>query len=179
MQNDISQMEMYRRFLQLRARGDEAALAELRRHRLSESRRFVTLAAFDAPDGEGEQEFQLTPIDLLGLTYEIDIAGNVTYSNADRQILRDEGWSLAVLDANDDAVVELALRCAYAKFGNKMKITGKTEFREKVARIIVQGNLYIEFDDQFTNNFIEKLRTARFITDKTHHDANYPTSKIR
>lgn len=178
-QNDISQMEMYRRFLQLRARGDEAALAELRRHRVSESRRFVTLAAFDAPDGEGEQEFQLTPIDLLGLTYEIDIAGNVTYSNADRQILRDEGGSLAVLDANDDAVVELALRCAYAKFGNKMKITGKTEFREKVARIIVQGNLYIEFDDQFTNNFIEELRTARFITDKTHHDANYPTSKIR
>lgn len=177
-QNNLSQMEKYRRFLQLRAREDETALAELRRHRVFESRRFVTGAAFDALDGERDHEFDSRLISLHGLSYEIDISGNVTYSKLDKQILRDEGRSLAVLDADDDTVVELALRCAHTKFGNKMKITGNSGFREKVARIIVQEDLNIEVDDQFTSNLIDELRTARLRSDKNHQSVKYPQSKI-
>lgn len=177
---NLSHDERFRQFLLLRAReGDEAALAELRRQRVTDSHRYVTDAAFSTRDDVAEPKPQPKAVRLIDLNYEVDRDGNVTYLKNDIKILMDEGRLLKILDADDDTVVEVAIRCAYAKFGSKIKITGNTEFREKVARIVARENLHIEFDDQFTNDRIEEFRREGIMKPVGNHSANIPTPKIK
>lgn len=163
--------EQYREYLAERAQGgDELALAELRRQK-------DTLAdKADKADKANEAAAQIAPAERQpvkerepihrteAMTYQVHRNGDVTYQRAGRDVLRDQGRSVQLLQT-DDKTIETGLRLAQQKFGRKFALSGPLEFQEKAARVAAEAGLQVEFTDARLNRIMRE-RTAELAAEK-------------
>lgn len=158
-------MEQYRDFLAGKAQaGDEQALAELRRQTPEKTER-VTENNAKIEGGEAPAKQEREPIHRAqAITYQVHRNGDVTYQRAGRDVLRDEGRSVQMLQT-DDKTIETGLRLAQQKFGRKLALSGPQEFQEKAARIAAEAGLRVEFTDARLNSIMRE-RTAELAAEK-------------
>jgi hypothetical protein len=153
--------EQYREYLAERAQGgDELALAELRRQkdRITPADKASETAAQIAP-AEYQAVKEREPIYRAeAITYQIHRNGDVTYQRDGRDMLRDQGRAVHMLQT-DEKTIETGLRLAQQKFGNKLALSGPHDFQEKAARIAADAGLKVEFTDQRLNQVMRE-RTA-------------------
>lgn len=156
--------ERYRTFLAERAnKGDENALAELRRQRDSSpapAAEANTIEGSSRRKRESDEAAQLA----RNLAYSIDRAGNVTYY-ADqakrRALVIDAGQHVTVTADKDTQAVEAGLRLAVQKFGPGLKIEGSQEFKRQVIEAALKTGLRVEFDSKAMNDELHRRRAER------------------
>jgi hypothetical protein len=147
--------EQYRDFLTDKAQaGDERALAELRRmspaptEKARDTDAQVT-AAEPTKDKQDREPIHSAP----AITYQVHRNGDVTYQRAGRDMLRDQGKAVHMLQ-NDSQTIETGLRLAQQKFGSKLALSGPQDFQEKAARVAAEAGLKVEFTDQRLNKIM-------------------------
>jgi hypothetical protein len=151
--------EQYREYLAEKAQGgDERALAELRRQAPEKAVRGTEHdAKVEGVDTPAKQE--RAPIHRAeAITYQVARNGDVTYQRAGRDMLRDQGRAVHMLQT-DTQTIETGLRLAQQKFGSKLALSGPQDFQEKAARIAADAGLNVEFTDQRLNQVMRE-RTA-------------------
>lgn len=84
---------------------------------------------------------------LRQLQYEQDRRGYLVYQSQGREILRDEGRRLAVLDPKSDELIAIALAIAQQKFGRTLTLTGDDAFQRRVVAVAVAQKLPVKFAD--------------------------------
>lgn len=156
------QQERYRAFLHdLASRGDEAALAELRRQRVT----VATPAGLNAIEGviKVKRKDQAAPIER-SLVYSVDRSGNVTYyADAAKQhaLVIDSGQRVSVASVKDREAVEVGLRLAVQKFGTGLKINGSDEFKSEIIDAALKTGLRVEFASPDMNAELQRRRDER------------------
>ena len=150
-----AQAQAWRGFLQARAQaGNEEALAALRK--LDATARTVPAQAITGTihlvDDEDEKirrrrARESAATILKALIHHVEVNGDVTYSKNGRDVLRDEGQHIAVLDQNSDEAITAALLLAREKFGTDLTLTGSPEFQRRVVAIAVARGIPIKFVD--------------------------------
>jgi len=156
--------ERYRAFLAERAnKGDETALAELRRQRDASPAPTAEANAIEGSSKrkrDSDQGAQLA----RNLAYSVDRAGNVTYY-ADqakrRALVIDSGQRVTVAAVKDSQAVEAGLRLAVQKFGPGLKIEGSEEFKRQVIDAALKTGLRVEFDSKAMNDELQRRRAER------------------
>lgn len=156
--------ERYRAFLAERAnKGDETALAELRRQRDASpapNAEANTIEGSSKRKRDSDQAAQLA----RNLAYSVDRAGNVTYY-ADqakrRALVIDSGQRVTVAAVKDSQAVEAGLRLAVQKFGPGLKIEGSEEFKRQVIDAALKTGLRVEFDSKAMNDELQRRRAER------------------
>ncbi len=150
--------EQYRDFLTEKAQGgDEQALAELRRMRPEPTDKEKATDAQVKP-AERQADQDRAPIHRAqAITYQVARNGDVTYQRDGRDMLRDAGRNVQMLQ-QDAQTIETGLRLAQQKFGSKLALSGPQDFQEKAARIAADAGLKVEFTDQRLNKIMQDRR---------------------
>lgn len=150
--------EQYRDFLTEKAQaGDEQALAELRRMRPEPTDKDKATDAQVKP-AERQADQDRAPLHRApAITYQVARNGDVTYQRDGRDMLRDAGRSVHMLQ-QDAQTIETGLRLAQQKFGSKLALSGPQDFQEKAARIAAEAGLKVEFSDQRLNKIMQERR---------------------
>jgi hypothetical protein len=151
-------------YLQERAQaGDDRALVELRRTRSSppdvtgpENLIMPALASAILADhsagGRNEILFRGP-----ALSWQVHSNGDVTYRHDGRDVVRDQGPDVRVLQVDRDAI-EAGLRLAQVKFGGTLQLAGPEAFQFEAARVAAEAGLYIEFTDDNLNRAMQARR---------------------
>ncbi|PXX73675.1 LPD7 domain-containing protein [Rivihabitans pingtungensis] len=157
--------ERYRAFLAERAnKGDENALAELRRQRDTSPAPTGPNAIESAGHKRDRDEKDTAAHLARSLAYDIDRAGNVTYyadQTRSRALVIDSGQRVTVAAAKDTQAVETGLRLAVQKFGPDLKIEGSDEFKRQVIDAALKTGLRVEFDSKAMNEELARRRAER------------------
>ena len=156
--------ERYRAFLaECANKGDETALAELRRQRDASpapTAEANTIEGSSKRKRDSDQAAQLA----RNLAYSVDRAGNVTYY-ADqakrRALVIDSGQRVTVAAVKDSQAVEAGLRLAVQKFGPGLKIEGSEAFKRQVIDAALKTGLRVEFDSKAMNDELQRRRAER------------------
>jgi hypothetical protein len=151
-------LERYRDFLAgLAQAGDEDALGELRRMRPNPA---------EQDQGTGDQVRPAEPWTAPHsapihraptITYQVHRNGDVTYQRDGRDMLRDAGRAVQLLQ-QDAQTIETALRLAQQKFGSSLMLHGTQQFQEAAARVAAEVGLRVEFTDQRLNRIMQDRR---------------------
>lgn len=165
--------DRYYTFLQEEAeRGNEAALAELRRVTPDPSSSFDSDYSNVAGEKDKEQEATL----IKGRDYHVKRNGDVHYHVNGHSALVDAGKWVRVINDSDDDAVELAIRLALEKnYFKPLNITGSEAFRKKVAEITAKRGIRAEFVDPAMNDFVKSYKTET--DEKNVHSGSRATSK--
>lgn len=159
--------EQYRDFLTEKAQaGDERALSELRRMSPASTEKARDTDALVTAAEPARQKQEREPIHRApAITYQVHRNGDVTYQREGRDMLRDQGKAVHMLQS-DHQTIETGLRLAQQKFGSKLALSGPQDFQEKAARIAAEAGLKVEFTDQRLNKIMHD-RTAELEAQKT------------
>jgi hypothetical protein len=158
-------------FLQGRAQaGDERALAELRRTKpalmpsadITDERinHIMPAGSMDPHGRTGVGRYNEILFRAPTLTWKVHENGDVTYRLDDRDVVRDLGADVRVLQMDRDAI-EAGLRLAQAKFGNTLQLVGPEAFRVEAARVAADAGLRVEFTDDSLNRVMQQRRVER------------------
>jgi hypothetical protein len=152
--------------------GDERALEELRRTAGPER---VSGAVDDnAADGafnvirpntprpHAHDEYNAIIFRSPGLSWSVNERGHVTYRHDGRDIVRDRGSSVQVLQVARPAI-ETGLRLAQGKFGRTLELTGDDAHQLAAARVAVDAGLRVQFSDERLNRAMDQYRHARVV----------------
>lgn len=152
--------EQYRDFLTDKAQaGDERALSELRRMSPASTEKARDADALVTAAEPAREKQESEPIyRARAITYHVERNGDVTYQREGRDMLRDQGKAVHMLQS-DHQTIETGLRLAQQKFGNKLALSGPQDFQEKAARIAAESGLKVEFTDQRLNKIMRDRTT--------------------
>lgn len=144
------QKDAWRLFLQEQAQaGNASALRALRR--LDDSAReadVITISGVGQLDEEEAARKALTSSVLLKtLSTRVERNGDVTFTQAGRDVLRDHGQRLEVLDPNSDEAIVAGLLLAQQMYGNTLTLTGPAAFQARVVALAVERGLPLKFAD--------------------------------
>ncbi|MEC5218661.1 hypothetical protein RCH09_003635 [Actimicrobium sp. GrIS 1.19] len=149
--------DQYKDYLRDKAQdGDERALAELRRMRLElpeEAKPHEARIGVGSVQVDEDREPLAKAEDM---THVVHRNGDVTYSREGREVLRDTGRSVRMMQS-DDKSIELGLRLALQKFGPSFSVSGPQAFQESLARVAADAGIKV----QFKNEALNKLMQAR------------------
>jgi hypothetical protein len=98
---------------------------------------------------------------LRSLTHVVESNGDVLYSQNGREILRDEGRHLAVLDELNEEVILAGLLIAHEKFIGPLSLTGCMDFQRRAVAVAVDHGVQVRFVDPS----LEELR-LRLVKEK-------------
>lgn len=136
--------------------GNERAIVELRRQAPREYDRAIHSFA---PAQTMDYEAQSAPV-VGGIEHRVDGDGSVIYTRDGRDVLHDKQATVAVLQHDDRASIETALRLAYQRFGPRLNVNGDASFREQVAQVVADRQLNVTFTDETLNAMVTQLKTA-------------------
>jgi hypothetical protein len=91
------------------------------------------------------------------ITHDIERSGVVTYKRDGVGFLSDEGRSLRVWTADDQAI-ETALRLAITKFGASVELSGPEAFRLDAARVAAEKGVNVRFASDDLNRVMDERR---------------------
>ncbi len=171
----LSREQALRLFFQVRAQaGSEEALATLRK--LDATARTAPAQGITGTiylgDGEDEKKKRRRAREAAASILSIFVVstnGDVTYSQNGRDVLRDEGQHVAVLDQNSEEAIAAGLLLAREKFGPNLTLTGSPEFQRRVVAVAVAQGIPIKFVDP-------QLEAIRLQLTKEKRQAASPTT---
>ena len=99
---------------------------------------------------------------LRALTSTIDARKHTTYQLAQKDVFRDEGRTIAILDLKSNAGIAAALATAQQKFGNVLTLTGSDEFKKNAVAVAVANNLTCRFADPQFDKLREQLQQQKY-----------------
>ena len=99
---------------------------------------------------------------LRSLTNNVDARQHITYRLNNKDVFRDEGRTIAVLDLKSDAGIAAALATAQQKFGNVLELTGSDEFKRNAVAVAVANNLTCKFADPELEKLREQLQAEQY-----------------
>ena len=94
---------------------------------------------------------------LRNLTYSVDSRGHVTYKYDDKELFRDEGRRIAMIDTNSDMSIATALVLGVQKFGKTLILTGPIEFQHRAVAVAVDHDMQVIFSDPALEALRERL----------------------
>lgn len=99
---------------------------------------------------------------LRSLTNNVDARQHITYRLNNKDVFRDEGRTIAVLDLKSDEGIAAALATAQQKFGNVLELTGSDEFKRNAVAVAVANNLTCKFADPELEKLREQLQAEQY-----------------
>ena len=99
---------------------------------------------------------------LRALTSTVDARKHITYQLAQKDVFRDEGRTIAILDLKSDQGIAAALATAQQKFGNVLTLTGSEEFKKNAVAVAVANNLTCRFADSALDKLRERLQGEKY-----------------
>lgn len=148
--------------------GDEAAFALVRRYGEDESTKVsrqaeVTRLKIIAVFSGGQDK----PVSRLPIKHHVERNGTVIFYLGQGRIITDSSISkqiqLNAAAASDPAAIEVSLRFAVARFGNKLTLTGSLEFQKMAVETSVRKGLFIKFADpaleQYKQQFTMSIKS--------------------
>lgn len=93
--------------------------------------------------------------------------GTIIYS-VGASAVRDDGDKLKVSKGVDKAGLQVALRLAMERYGNRITINGSAAFKEKIARAAASANLPVTFDDEALERRRQQLTSPSTMKEKKH-----------
>lgn len=161
--------ELYRDFLTDRAiKGDEGALAELRRMRTEPEKEDKKA---DRIAGSSRQSGTANRVPILPVTYSVARNGDVTYKVNGHDVIQDTAREVKMLQKGPD-VMETGLRLAMAKYGQRLELKGTEEFKRQAALVAAEKGLRIEFTDPSLNKVMQD-RTAEIAAERAKQERQY------
>lgn len=149
---EYGRAENYRQFVTRKAQeGDEAALSALRGMKPDTQERDK-----QAGDATIRSSRPAEPKDVIEkgalykgqkITHQVHRNSDVSYSLNGRLALRDEGRVIRVHENKDSDTIELGLRLAQKKYGEKITLTGDDEFKALAVRTAVERGVKVSFVD--------------------------------
>lgn len=147
--------------------GDVRALEELRRTARPESAPADVDAAGEAfnviranTQRPAQDEYNAIIFRSPDLSWSVDERGHVTYRREGRDVVRDRGASVQVLQA-DRSAIETGLRLAQSKFGRTLELAGNDAYQLTAAKVAVDAGLRVQFSDARLNQAMDQYRHAR------------------
>lgn len=148
--------------------GDERALEELRRTAGPERSSADVDAGDEAfnvirpntPRSHDQDEHNAIIFRSPDLSWSVNERGHVTYRHDGRDVVRDRGSSVQVLQA-DRAAIETGLRLAQSKFGRTLELAGDDAYQLAAAKVAVDVGLRVQFSDARLNRAMDDYRHAR------------------
>lgn len=162
------QKDAWRLFLQEQAQaGNAAALRVLRK--LDDSARdadAITISGVGQVADDEDKRKALASSGLLkSLSLRVEQNGDVTFSQAGRDVLRDQGQRLEVLDPNSDEAIVAGLLLAQQMYGNTLTLTGPAAFQARVVALSVERGMPIKFADPQLEAQRVQLRSQRSLAE--------------
>ena len=99
---------------------------------------------------------------LRALSHSVDARKHITYQLGRRNVFRDEGRTIAVLDTKSDRGIAAALAVAQQKFGQTLELTGSDEFKRKAVAVAVENGLTCRFTDPALDKLREHLQHEKY-----------------
>lgn len=99
---------------------------------------------------------------LRALTSKVDQYNNVTYQLERKDVFRDEGRIIQILDLNSDAGIAAALAVAQQKFGNVLTLTGSPAFQQNAVAVAVNNGLTCRFSDPALDKLRDELQQQKY-----------------
>lgn len=146
---NLEMQQAYRVFLMRKAmkENDERALQELRRLRINYEAYTETLT-FNYTTRYNEFK--------IPLSHEIDKDGVIHYKVNDTTVIKDHGVRVEVVKTKDE-YLEMSFKLAQQKFGNKISLRGKEQFRKSCVEFAIKNGYKVEFIDDFSREYHQKL----------------------
>lgn len=146
---NLEMQQAYRVFLMRKAMkdNDERALQELRRLRINYEAYTETLT-FNYTTRYNEFK--------IPLSHEIDKDGTIHYKVNDSTVIKDYGVRIEVVKSKDD-YLEMSFKLAQQKFGNKISLRGKEQFRKNCVEFAMKKGYKVEFMDDFSREYHQQL----------------------
>jgi hypothetical protein len=104
---------------------------------------------------------------LKSLSHSVDQRGHITYQSAGRDVFRDEGRTIQILDLNSDRDIAAALVTAQQKFGNTLTLTGSPEFQRNAVAVAVENGLSCKFADTALDALRGQLQAEKYQAERT------------
>ena len=111
---------------------------------------------------------------LRALTTKVDARQHTTYQLNHKDVFRDEGRTIAVLDLQSNAGIAAALAVAQQKFGNVLELTGSDEFKKNAVAVAVDNGLTCRFLDPELDKLREQLRQQKYQAERGATYAKVP-----
>lgn len=88
--------------------------------------------------------------------------GYVTYQLGGRDVFRDEGKAIQVLDLESPQGIAAALATAQQRYGQTLTLTGSQEFKERAVAVAVANSLTCKFQDPALEALRERLQADKY-----------------
>jgi hypothetical protein len=131
-------------------------------------------------------EYRATP--LMRFSYRVETNGTIVYDFGKGRVITDSSISrkiqLNTIAASDPMAIETALRYAMLKFGNRLILTGPSEFQRFAVEVAVNKGLRIIFDDPVLEKYrneliVKRQQSSNFITMEIQNAFNHPIQHIK
>ena len=99
---------------------------------------------------------------LRALTSSRDARNHITYQLSKKDVFRDEGRTIQILDLRSAAGIAAALATAQQKFGNVLTLTGPEEFKKNAVAVAVASGLTCRFSDPSLDKFRQILQQQKY-----------------
>ena len=118
-----------------------------------------------------ERNKQITVAQTLrALSHSVDARKHITYQLDRKDIFRDEGRTIAVLDTNSDRGIAAALAVAQQKYGQTLELTGSDAFKEKAVAVAVENGLTCKFSDPQLDKLREQLQAEKYRAERAERE---------
>ncbi len=111
---------------------------------------------------------------LRSLTSKVDARQHTTYQLNSKDVFRDEGRTITVLDLKSDAGIAAALAVAQQKFGNVLELTGSDEFKKNAVAVAVANGLNCRFTDPELDKLRAELQQQKYQAERDAERAKAP-----
>ncbi|NDP64780.1 MAG: hypothetical protein GZ092_19565 [Polaromonas sp.] len=99
---------------------------------------------------------------LRWLTLTVDARQHTTYQLFRKDVFRDEGRTIVILDLNSEAGIAAALAMGQEKFGNVLTLTGPAAFQHNAVAVAVANGLSCRFADPALEVLRERLQAEKY-----------------
>lgn len=144
--------------------GDRAAIAQLKGWEYQDKRKRAAAEKLELKEAargalKGSDQQPAEPVEVIaGIRWKVDRStGDVTYQQAGRDLLRDTGKQVSVLDQQSDQAITAGLLLASQKFGSTLTLTGSPDFQHRAVEIAVKQNMQVRFLDRAAEQYRLKL----------------------
>ena len=128
-----------------------------------EQPQIVSLHVLPLVEQRIERDKQVTVAQTLrSLTNSEDARQHITYQLNNKDVFRDEGRTIAVLDLKSDAGIAAALAVAQQKYGNVLELTGSDEFKKNAVAVAVANGLTCRFTDPELDKLRAELQQQKY-----------------
>lgn len=108
---------------------------------------------------------------LRSLTHTVDTRRHITYQLDRKDVFRDEGRSIQILDLTSSRGMAAALATAQQKFGNVLTLTGSPAFQQNAVAVAVANSLSCRFADPALDQLRERLQGEKYQAERQARQA--------